>query len=95
MWTPDTLQLARIQFGSQFRSTSFPGHYHRSGELPRRARGCCYARETRSTGRSIILVQIFAVNFGMGVVSGLVMAYEFGTNWSHFSAFAGGITGRS
>jgi len=36
---------------------------------------------------------IFAVNFGMGVVSGLVMAYQFGTNWSHFSAFAGGVTG--
>jgi cytochrome d ubiquinol oxidase subunit I len=35
----------------------------------------------------------FAVNFAMGVVSGLVMAYEFGTNWSGFSAFAGGITG--
>jgi cytochrome bd ubiquinol oxidase subunit I len=29
----------------------------------------------------------------MGVVSGLVMAYEFGTNWSYFSAFAGSITG--
>lgn len=37
--------------------------------------------------------KIFAVNFGMGVVSGLVMAYEFGTNWSGFSQFAGGITG--
>lgn len=38
-------------------------------------------------------VKIFAVNFGMGVVSGLVMAYQFGTNWSYFSEFAGGITG--
>ncbi|MGF6149141.1 cytochrome ubiquinol oxidase subunit I [Pseudomonas fluorescens] len=37
--------------------------------------------------------KIFAVNFGMGVVSGLVMAYEFGTNWSRFSDFAGSITG--
>lgn len=37
--------------------------------------------------------QIFAVNFAMGVVSGLVMAYQFGTNWSYFSAFAGSITG--
>src|SRR5260221_8761199 len=37
--------------------------------------------------------KIFAVNFAMGVVSGLVMAYEFGTNWSYFSAFAGGVTG--
>jgi cytochrome d ubiquinol oxidase subunit I len=38
-------------------------------------------------------LKIFAVNFGMGVVSGLVMAYQFGTNWSYFSSFAGGITG--
>ena len=38
-------------------------------------------------------LKIFAVNFGMGVVSGLVMAYQFGTNWSRFSDFAGSITG--
>src|SRR3546814_20948810 len=38
-------------------------------------------------------MKIFAVNFGMGVVSGLVMAYQFGTNWSYFSDFAGSITG--
>jgi cytochrome d ubiquinol oxidase subunit I len=37
--------------------------------------------------------KIFAVNFGMGVVSGLVMAYQFGTNWSYFSKFAGSVTG--
>ncbi len=37
--------------------------------------------------------KIFAVNFGMGVVSGLVMAYQFGTNWSQYSDFAGSITG--
>ncbi|TBV07644.1 cytochrome ubiquinol oxidase subunit I [Phytopseudomonas dryadis] len=37
--------------------------------------------------------KIFAVNFGMGVVSGLVMAYQFGTNWSAFSDFAGSVTG--
>src|SRR5690554_6883601 len=38
-------------------------------------------------------MKIFAVNFGMGVVSGVVMAYQFGTNWSVFSDFAGSITG--
>ncbi|MBS0253192.1 MAG: cytochrome ubiquinol oxidase subunit I [Proteobacteria bacterium] len=37
--------------------------------------------------------KVFAINFGMGVVSGLVMAYEFGTNWSGFTSFAGGVTG--
>jgi cytochrome d ubiquinol oxidase subunit I len=37
--------------------------------------------------------KVFAINFGMGVVSGVVMAYQFGTNWSGFTAFAGGVTG--
>ncbi|HEY3916151.1 MAG TPA: cytochrome ubiquinol oxidase subunit I [Stellaceae bacterium] len=30
-------------------------------------------------------VKIFAVSFGMGVVSGIVMPFQFGTNWSRFS----------
>lgn len=37
--------------------------------------------------------KIFAIGFGMGVVSGVVMAYEFGTNWSGFSQVAGNVTG--
>ncbi len=38
-------------------------------------------------------IKIFAVAFGMGVVSGVVMSYQFGTNWSEFSRVAGNITG--
>ncbi|WDS34847.1 cytochrome ubiquinol oxidase subunit I [Pseudoxanthomonas sp.] len=38
-------------------------------------------------------LKVFAVAFGMGVVSGLVMAYQFGTHWSEFSRFAGSVTG--
>lgn len=38
-------------------------------------------------------VKVFSLVFGMGVVSGLVMAYQFGTNWSVFSQKAGPITG--
>ncbi|MCA8023416.1 cytochrome ubiquinol oxidase subunit I [Burkholderia metallica] len=37
--------------------------------------------------------KIFAIGFGMGVVSGVVLAYEFGTSWSGFSRVAGNITG--
>lgn len=36
---------------------------------------------------------IFAVAFGMGVVSGIVMSYQFGTNWSVFSDKAGPVIG--
>jgi cytochrome bd ubiquinol oxidase subunit I len=38
-------------------------------------------------------LKIFAVVFGMGVVSGIVMSYQFGTNWSVFSNRAGPIIG--
>ncbi|MBC2667862.1 cytochrome ubiquinol oxidase subunit I [Novosphingobium piscinae] len=38
-------------------------------------------------------LKIFAVVFAMGVVSGLVMSYEFGTNWSVFSDKAGPVIG--
>ncbi len=37
--------------------------------------------------------KIFAVSFGMGVVSGIVMSYEFGTNWSHFATVVGNVIG--
>lgn len=38
-------------------------------------------------------LKIFAVAFAMGVVSGIVMAYQFGTNWSVFSDKAGPVVG--
>lgn len=38
-------------------------------------------------------LKIFAVAFGLGVVSGIVMAFEFGTNWSELSRTSGPIQG--
>lgn len=38
-------------------------------------------------------VKIFALTFGMGVVSGVVMSFQFGTNWSVFADKAGNILG--
>jgi cytochrome d ubiquinol oxidase subunit I len=52
-----------------------------------------------ATGRQVYLnlfkywLKIFAVAFGMGVVSGLVMAYQFGSNWSNFADKAGPVVG--
>jgi cytochrome d ubiquinol oxidase subunit I len=37
--------------------------------------------------------KIFAVSFAMGVVSGIVLSYQFGTNWSRFSLVAGNVVG--
>src|SRR5437763_12849993 len=51
------------------------------------------------TGRDVFInlfnywLKIFAVVFGMGVVSGIVMSYEFGTNWSVFSDRTGPAIG--
>jgi cytochrome d ubiquinol oxidase subunit I len=52
-----------------------------------------------ATGRQVYMdvyrywLRIFAVTFAMGVVSGLVMSYQFGTNWSVFSDKAGPVIG--
>ncbi|HEY6858262.1 MAG TPA: cytochrome ubiquinol oxidase subunit I [Pseudolabrys sp.] len=37
--------------------------------------------------------RIFAVSFAMGVVSGIVLSYQFGTNWSRFSVIVGNVVG--
>jgi cytochrome d ubiquinol oxidase subunit I len=37
--------------------------------------------------------KVFAVSFGLGVVSGIVMSYQLGTNWSRFSEFVGNVIG--
>lgn len=42
---------------------------------------------------SAFWIRIFAVSFGMGVVSGIVMPFQFGTNWSRYSELTAGIVG--
>src|SRR5436190_22477810 len=38
-------------------------------------------------------IKVFAISFGMGVVSGVVLSYQLGTNWSAFSAIASPVIG--
>ncbi len=51
------------------------------------------------TGRAVYLnlyrywLKIFALTFGMGVVSGIVLSYQFGTNWSVYSHLTGPVLG--
>ncbi|MYN12160.1 cytochrome ubiquinol oxidase subunit I [Pusillimonas sp. TS35] len=91
----DALMLARIQFGFTIAfHIIFPAITIGLASYLAVLEACWLA-----TGKPVYRdlyhywIKIFAVNFGMGVVSGIVMAYQFGTNWSHFSRFAGGITG--
>src|SRR5258708_27417567 len=39
--------------------------------------------------------KIFAINFAMGVVTGIPMEFQFGTNWARFSGSAGGVIGQT
>src|SRR6266481_9368732 len=39
--------------------------------------------------------RIFAINFAMGVVTGIPMEFQFGTNWAAFSRMAGGVIGQT
>ncbi len=52
-----------------------------------------YTKEPKYKSLYQFWTNIFAVAFGMGVVSGIVMAYQFGTNWSRFSIVTGNIIG--
>ena len=48
-----------------------------------------YAEAARLLGR------LFAINFVFGVVTGIPMEFQFGTNWARFSRFAGGVIGQT
>ncbi|MBU2957284.1 cytochrome ubiquinol oxidase subunit I [Paracoccus sp. 1_MG-2023] len=52
-----------------------------------------WTRDTRYLDLFRYWVKIFALAFAMGVVSGIVMSYQFGTNWSVFSDKAGPVIG--
>src|ERR1700736_5541458 len=54
-----------------------------------------YLKTGRSAYRVIFefWLKIFGVSFGRGVVSGIVMAFQFGTNWSGLSRMSGPIQG--
>jgi cytochrome d ubiquinol oxidase subunit I len=46
-------------------------------------------------GGARLLAKIFAVTFVFGVVTGIPMEFQFGTNWARFSRFAGGVIGQT
>src|SRR5271170_2442717 len=48
-----------------------------------------YDRSARFWGR------IFGINFAVGVITGIPMEFQFGTNWSAFSKLAGGVIGQT
>jgi cytochrome d ubiquinol oxidase subunit I len=95
MFDTDVLSLARMQFAFTVSfHIMFPAMSIGFGAFVATLEGLWL-----KTGRQVYLdlclfwSKIFAVAFGMGVVSGIVMSFEFGTNWSRFTSFAGSVTG--
>jgi cytochrome bd ubiquinol oxidase subunit I len=91
----DIVTLSRIQFGitTAFHFLFVPltlglvwfvaffqTMYYRTGQER-------YRRMTKFWGK------LFLVNFGMGVVTGLVQEFQFGMNWSQYSRFVGDVFG--
>ena len=91
----DPIVLARIQFGLNI------GFHILFPTITSRSPGCCvYLRVRIGRGgpavarRSLPLwVKIFALSFALGVVSGITMSFQFGTNWPGFMERAGNIAG--
>jgi cytochrome bd ubiquinol oxidase subunit I len=95
MFSTDVLSLARIQF-------AFTVSFHIIFPAISIGLACfitvlegAWLKTGQQVYKDLCLFwsKIFALAFGMGVVSGIVMSYEFGTNWARFSSFAGGVTG--
>ena len=40
-------------------------------------------------------IRVFGINFAVGVVTGVPMEFQFGTNWARFSRYAGGVIGQT
>jgi cytochrome d ubiquinol oxidase subunit I len=92
---PDALLLARIQFAFTISfHFLFPAVTIGLASYLAVLEACWL-----KTGKEMYLdlyrywIKIFALVFGMGVVSGIVMSYQFGTNWAVFSDKAGPIIG--
>lgn len=40
-------------------------------------------------------IRVFGINFAVGVVTGIPLEFQFGTNWARFSSFSGGVIGQT
>jgi cytochrome d ubiquinol oxidase subunit I len=54
-----------------------------------------FGRDPRYGVLARFWARVFAVTFAMGVVTGIPMEFQFGTNWARFSHYAGGVVGQT
>jgi cytochrome d ubiquinol oxidase subunit I len=91
----DPVLLARIQFGFTIAfHILFPAFTIGLGAWLAVLELLWWLRDRAIYGEiSRLWTKVFAISFGMGVVSGVVLSYQFGTNWSVLSDRAGNILG--
>jgi cytochrome d ubiquinol oxidase subunit I len=92
---PAVLLLSRIQFGFVMSfHILFPAFTIGLASWLAFLAGA-YLKTRRALWRDLYVfwLKIFAVSFALGVVSGIVMSFQFGTNWSELSTRAGSILG--
>lgn len=51
--------------------------------------------ESRYSDAARFWIRVFGINFAVGVVTGVPMEFQFGTNWARFSQYAGGVIGQT
>ncbi|MGB6412966.1 MAG: cytochrome ubiquinol oxidase subunit I, partial [Candidatus Cybelea sp.] len=51
--------------------------------------------DTDAANAAAFWTKIFAINFAVGVVTGIPMEFQFGTNWAIFSARSGSVVGQT
>jgi len=91
----DPVFLSRLQFGFVISfHIIFPSFTIGLGAWLATIEGARLATGTRSIGVYLTSgSRCFALSFGMGVVTGIVMAFQFGTNWSVLAERTGSIQG--
>ena len=95
MSDPTVLLLSRIQFGFVMSfHIIFPAFTIGLASWLAFLAGV-YLKTRRALWRELYVfwLKIFAVSFALGVVSGIVMSFQFGTNWAELSTRAGNILG--
>jgi cytochrome bd ubiquinol oxidase subunit I len=85
------LTMGLALFVAYLKTVAYFGGEHRRLPLLRKSE---QERETYD-GAAHFWAKIFAVNFAVGVVTGVVMEFQFGTNWARFSNFSGGVIGQT
>ncbi|MHB1680627.1 MAG: cytochrome ubiquinol oxidase subunit I [bacterium] len=91
----DALLLARIQFGlTAFFHFLYPPLTIGLGALLVITEGIyVYSKNEDYLRITRFFVKLFAINFVVGVATGIVLEFQFGTNWSQYSSYVGTIFG--